>query len=179
MLPDAVQKELVKPEHFQGAAFNCKALASADGSNNIMRLTTPLKSSDTVDLSERRMFLGMLFLIWAMVISLRLVYLTIPVIGGFIDNHGGQSLIAACVITLGFLAYEFKKKDQLSYGRLEICFGISSAITLSFSILPSEMRLSQWATLVGCVYVIARGVNNVNDGKHKVNVSSVSAAAGQ
>jgi hypothetical protein len=109
----------------------------------------------------------MFLFVWAMVIVFRLASLMLGSVARTISSSAGihsfQFVIAATVIILGFLAFEFKKKHQLWYGRVEICFGISSAVTLSLSALPSDMHLTQWASLVGCVYVIARGMGNVSD----------------
>ena len=105
----------------------------------------------------------MFFSVWAMIITFRLIYLMLPAFTHFLGAHGAQFLVATLIIASGFLAHEFKKKDQLMYGRVEICFGISSAIALSFSISPIDMHLTQWASLLGAAYVIARGRNNAHD----------------
>jgi hypothetical protein len=67
------------------------------------------------------------------------------------------------VIIFGFLAFLFKRRNQFWYGMIEACFGVTSAITLAFSVLPSDMHMPQWASLAGCVYVIARGMSNVSN----------------
>lgn len=110
---------------------------------------------------------GTFLFVWAMLIVFRLAYLmlssTVKWLSSIVGVYGVQFIIAVVVIVSGFLAFSFKRKYRFWYGMVEIGFGISSAITLAFSATPSEMHLSQWSSFAGCVYVIARGRNNVND----------------
>ena len=117
----------------------------------------------------------MFFLVWAMVIMFRMIYLMFPLATRLLGIYGVQILIAISIIAIGFLAYEFKKRDQLSYGRVEICFGISSVLALAFSTLPNEIHLPQWVSLVGSAYVIARGRNNVSEAKSNPYASQSSS----
>jgi len=131
-----------------------------------------VSGKDTVFI-ERLVVVVMFFLAWAMLIVFRLVYLMLPAAVRFLGDYGAKLLVATCIVALGFLAYEFKKRDQLLYGRIEICFGIASGITLAFSSMPNEMHVTQWASLVGSAFVIARGRNNISDAKHSPGASTI------
>jgi 4-hydroxybenzoate polyprenyltransferase len=124
-------------------------------------------SREDIVSKERLLKFGMALFVWAIVIVFRLAYLLLPyavaTVSSYVGIHGVQLVLSGIVVLFGFLAYEVKKKKQLWYGRVEICFGIGSAIALSFSVSPGDIHLTQWASLVGCIYVIARGMNNVND----------------
>jgi hypothetical protein len=121
----------------------------------------------------RLVFVVMFFLAWSMIIMFRLVYLMVPVVARFLGDYGTKLLVTTCIVGLGLLAYEFKKRDQLFYGRVEICFGIASAITLAFSSKPNEMHLTQWASLVGAAFVIARGRNNISDARRNPGTATI------
>jgi hypothetical protein len=53
------------------------------------------------------------------------------------------------------------------YGTVEIIFWIVSGFSIAFSLQPDKPWMPQGATLVGCAYVIARGMNNVHEAKPK------------
>lgn len=107
----------------------------------------------------------MLFATWAVVIIIRLFYLTLPVLAHQVGERSVQGMILGSVIAAGFFAHEFKRRDQYLYGGIEVSFGIGTAIILVFSSSPLELHLSQWSSLVAAAYVIARGRSNINDAK--------------
>jgi len=118
--------------------------------------------------AEKRMaFLALLFLMWMTAIFIRLLTLQLPSLFNRLlslaGSAGVQLLIALTVIVLGVMAFVFKRRNQFWYGIIEASFGAASTITLVFSSTPSDMHLSQWAGLVGCAYVIARGTTNVSE----------------
>ncbi len=82
--------------------------------------------------------------------------------------HGAQFLTGVGVLLMGCLAHWFKQKSQAWYGWLEVLFGLSYGFTVAFGIRPGEPMFGHWATLVGCVYIIARGLNNQSDAKRKL-----------
>jgi len=110
---------------------------------------------------------GIFLLVWVIVIVFRLAFLMVPATVNHapasITAFGSETLLALVIIGAGFIAFGFKKINLLFYGMVEVAFGISSALTLAFSGLPSELHLSQWTSLVGCVYVISRGMSNISD----------------
>jgi hypothetical protein len=79
-----------------------------------------------------------------------------------------QVFVAAMTLGLGILAFSFKKKSQVNYGWFEVFFGIASAFRLSRGLLVQEAMLAQWASLVGAVYVVSRGINNIVDGEKEL-----------
>jgi len=82
--------------------------------------------------------------------------------------HVAQSAIFLVVIIVGTFAHWFKKKNQKWYGLVEVVFGAASAGSISFRMTPGPPLFTQWATLAGCAYVIARGLNNVSEAKRKL-----------
>jgi len=81
--------------------------------------------------------------------------------------HLAQTAIFLGVVVVGTFAHWFKKKNQKWYGVVEVVFGVASAGSISFRMMPGPL-FTQWATLAGCVYVIARGLNNVAEAKRNV-----------
>ena len=72
-----------------------------------------------------------------------------------------QLLIGIIVITTGLLAHRFKQWNQIWYGAVEVIFGCVSSIAIASSLSPSNRILGPLSSLIGCAYVIARGMNNV------------------
>jgi hypothetical protein len=64
------------------------------------------------------------------------------------------------VCVIGVAAHTFKLVNKFRYGITEIAFGVISSGVIVFRISPNDSVFSQWAALVGCAYVIARGMNN-------------------
>jgi len=135
---------------------------------------------ENADSRVRLVLLGTVLFSWIVVIMVRLIVLmtprTVTSLSSSLGIRNIQFSIAVGVIIVGVLAFLFKRKNQLLYGITEICFGIVSAVTLATSALPSEMRLTQWASLVGCVYVVARGLANVSDALRNPSFAEVRAA---
>jgi hypothetical protein len=71
------------------------------------------------------------------------------------------------VVSIGVFAHWFKNKNQKWYGWVEVLFGAASSISISFRITPGQSLFAQWVALAGCVYVIARGLNNIADANSK------------
>ncbi len=125
-------------------------------------------------LKTRLMVLATVLIIWFISVLMRLVYLSlIPEVRHLAQDHPVdiQTTLAAGVVIPGVLAFLFKKKDQFLYGVTETAFGVASGFTLVFSAPPNEIHLTQWASLIGCVYIIARGIGNVNEAFGNPNVS--------
>jgi hypothetical protein len=116
---------------------------------------------------ERFWLIAMFFVAWCIAIVLRLAALMLPAIFQTANVHKVQATVAAGIVAAGFLAFEFKRWNQLWYGTVEVGFGIASAFLLAFSTMPSEMHLTQWASLVGCAFVVGRGRNNVEEARAK------------
>jgi hypothetical protein len=85
-----------------------------------------------------------------------------------IGPHLTQFIIGASVVFIGFAAHWFKGKSQRWYGRVEVLFGIASGFSIALNLSADHAWLPQGATLVGCAYVIARGLNNSSEAKAKL-----------
>lgn len=44
---------------------------------------------------------------------------------------------------------------------VEVAFGVESGFTVAFSIDTLSPSVTQWATLIGCAYVLTRGLSCV------------------
>jgi hypothetical protein len=95
-----------------------------------------------------------------------------PKINRLIGSHATQILLGILVLCMGIGAHWFKRMNQLWYGMVEIMFGAFSGFCIAYTMYPSTAHLTQWSSLVGCAYVIARGFNNVSDaGKTRANAA--------
>ena len=83
--------------------------------------------------------------------------------------HLAQFAIFCGVVAVGAFAHWFKQKNQKWYGVVEVAFGAASAGSVSFRMMPGPL-FAQWATLAGCAYVIARGLNNISQAKQSAVV---------
>jgi hypothetical protein len=78
-----------------------------------------------------------------------------------------RMLISVIVMTAGAGAAVFKQKNQTWYGLVEWVFGICAGFAIAFTMSPTKPLSTQWITLIGCVYVIARGFNNMIESEQK------------
>jgi hypothetical protein len=67
---------------------------------------------------------------------------------------------------LGLAAYLFKRADQYRYGIVEIVFGTIGG-GLATAYIGVDNFYATVATFIGCIYVVARGCNNVMDGQER------------
>jgi hypothetical protein len=80
--------------------------------------------------------------------------------------------VAVTVVSAGWSAHHFKRLNQLVYGYVEVFFGTISAIAIvsrtNFAAVQfTTLTLAQYGALVGCAYVVARGLNNVQDSRDR------------
>lgn len=87
--------------------------------------------------------------------------------------HKAQLLVFFTIISLGVVAHGIKRLNQSNYGMLEIVFGAVSAFSISSNMKPGEPLFGKWAVLIGCAYVIARGLNNVHDARARAVAANV------
>ncbi len=85
-----------------------------------------------------------------------------------------EFIVAAAVIALGILAFEFKRRNQMMYGLFEIAFGVASAFAVIAKMKPEVTSVSDWTALAGCVYIVARGISNASDARLTANSRSPS-----
>jgi len=114
-------------------------------------------------------FAGILIAVW---FAVRLVWNHGPAWFAFASHilgiYGAQSTTAAAVIVAGVCAHWFKQKKQKWYGMVEVAFGGVAGWSICFTLAPGQALFSQWAALVGCAYVIARGLNNWAEANEKM-----------
>lgn len=115
----------------------------------------------------KRVLVGMLAISLALFISSNEDVLKSAVVH-LLQQRYSQFFVAGITLALGILAFWFKRKNQVNYGLFEIVFAIASAFRLARGLLVQEAMLVQWASLVGAVYVVSRGVNNVVDGEKEL-----------
>lgn len=82
-----------------------------------------------------------------------------------IGVYASRIVVSIAVIALGIGAHYFKRYSQLWYGAVEVIIGAASGISIAVGLRPNESMFSRWAALAGCVYVIARGLNNISDAR--------------
>jgi len=75
-----------------------------------------------------------------------------------------QLLISLIVIALGSFAFLFKQKRLHSYGLVEVIFAAVAAVIASRQIKPNTEWAGPIASLIGCVYIVSRGLSNMRDG---------------
>lgn len=100
-------------------------------------------------------------------------------LGKFLGIRGAQIVLIVGVCVAGWFAHEYKRRQQIRYGMLEVLFGVVSTVTVGLSMIPGNSTLTQGVALVGSGYVIARGLNNVRDGRsEKLRIEAVLATNG-
>jgi hypothetical protein len=76
-------------------------------------------------------------------------------------QNGMRIVICAFFVAFGAVAHIWKKWDIYSFGISEVVFGCIAAWFITFRITPGQPLLSQWVGLGGTAYIIARGLNNI------------------
>jgi len=90
---------------------------------------------------------------------------------GVIGLYGTQFLIGAGIVSLGLFAHWFKGKNQRVYGIIEVLFGSLSAFAIAFSLPGDQISLTEYASLIGSSYVVARGMNNMSEAKMRLTAA--------
>jgi hypothetical protein len=95
-------------------------------------------------------------------------------LGHLLGVRGAQIVLITVICAAGWFAHEYKRRQQIRYGMLEVLFGVVSAVSVGLSMIPGNSTLTQWVALVGSGYVIARGLNNVRDGRtEKLRIEAI------
>jgi hypothetical protein len=87
-----------------------------------------------------------------------------------LDKFGIQIthiIISGTVMILGILAYAFKTRNQLMYGIVEVGFAAVAATLTARQIKPGFDWSGPITGLVGSVYIVSRGINNLSDGMRR------------
>lgn len=103
----------------------------------------------------------------ASVLQLKYHVSLFAVLTRLVGLHLAQLIAAAAVVVLGVCAHWFKRMNQQWYGLCEVLFAMAVAFQVASSMQPGLTALSQWATLGGATYVVARGLNNISDARAK------------
>jgi hypothetical protein len=79
------------------------------------------------------------------------------------------NLMAFAVLPVGYAAHRFKKQNQLRYGVVEVLTGMATAIGAT---ARTEFQPTQALAIIGAIYVVARGFNNISDARPKAVATS-------
>jgi hypothetical protein len=88
-------------------------------------------------------------------------------LGSAFGVRGAEAALVVLVFGAAWLAFQFKMRQQGWYGLCEVGFGIGSAATVARTMVPGSSTLPQWMALVGCGYVMVRGMTNVRELREK------------
>lgn len=78
-----------------------------------------------------------------------------------LGEHVAQIAIAVVAVTIGACMHWFKRQNLMLYALIEIAFGVASAFSVSQSMNMSTVMLTQVAALVGCAFIVSRGLDNL------------------
>jgi hypothetical protein len=84
-----------------------------------------------------------------------------------IQRLGGQNtevVIGVAVLISGIAAFFFKLKHQRAYGAVEVLFGGVAAVVTARQMKAATNWTPQITALIGAVYIVSRGLNNISDG---------------
>jgi hypothetical protein len=91
-------------------------------------------------------------------------------------THSAKIVLTVVVILAGIFAHFLKRLDQYFYGVIEVYFGMVSTVASTIYLSWDKATPVQAMSLIGCAYVIARGLNNIFDAKGKINTRTSSAS---
>lgn len=100
----------------------------------------------------------------AVLLNAPLIYRTLH-LDTEMSKHSVQLVVAVVVLTSGVIAYWTKRNFQMSYGLAELFFGVATAYSNANGLATKEAALAKWTALVGAIYVVSRGMNNVMEGR--------------
>ena len=81
--------------------------------------------------------------------------------------QGIELVIGIGVVIFGFIAYLVKSTHPITYGILEVVFAGSAGVITAKQLIESGQIGAPIATLIGAIYVVSRGLNNIDDGLEK------------
>jgi hypothetical protein len=84
-------------------------------------------------------------------------------LGKHFGRRGAEIVLVLFVCAIGWLAHEFKQRQQGWYGLTEIVFGVASAVNVALGMVPGASAMTQWVALFGCTYIVVRGISNVSE----------------
>ncbi|HUA33599.1 MAG TPA: hypothetical protein VMA09_08330 [Candidatus Binataceae bacterium] len=78
-----------------------------------------------------------------------------------LGEHVAQIAIAVVAVATGAFMHWFKRRNLMLYALIEVAFGVASAFSISQSMNTSSILLTQVAALVGCAFIVSRGLDNL------------------
>lgn len=84
------------------------------------------------------------------------------------DKEFSRHFLTIGLITTGFALFYFKLKQQLFYGICETAFAFAVVYYNADKGTNGFKNMSTVLTLVGAVYLVVRGLNNIYDGRKKI-----------
>jgi hypothetical protein len=77
--------------------------------------------------------------------------------------------LAVAVLPIGYIVARYKRRNQLRYGWIEVGVGVLSALGTINS--QPEFRPVQLLTIVGALYVVARGFGNIYEASQRAEAA--------
>jgi cation transport ATPase len=102
---------------------------------------------------------------------------TYEVITGEFGEHAVQIAIALVTILIGVGVHFFRIKNLTLYALVEIAFGVASAFVISAGLSTAGRFLPRVAALVGCAYIVGRGLENLEKARGSSGVTRAARAA--
>jgi len=96
-------------------------------------------------------------------------------------NWGLLNLIVAlAVFVVGWIAYEGKRNHQFRYGIVEILVAMVTAMVSASGIDFSKPdTFTRVATIIGCVYIVSRGLENMDKYEEDQKKKAATQPSGQ
>jgi hypothetical protein len=73
-------------------------------------------------------------------------------------------VVSICVLAVGFLLCLWKRREALTYGFVEVAFGISVGFNTMLHLSPA-FETAKIITIASCIYIVSRGFNNTFEAK--------------
>lgn len=86
------------------------------------------------------------------------------------------NIIAIAALPIGYAVHRFKRFKPIHYGAVEIMVGIATALGSTFS--KKEFEPAQGLAVLGAIYVVASGFNNIYVARHPQSSNRRSGAIG-
>ena len=108
-----------------------------------------------------------------LIILLGTVITTGPVSKSYLDLqrtlgfYATQALMVSIVLFLGWAAWQLKRRKQFGYGLTEVCFAGVSTCRATIGLSRGTFDLAHTILILGCVYIAARGISNMSEGRRE------------
>jgi len=86
-------------------------------------------------------------------------------------------LVFAVTALIGLIFFQFKRKQQRIYGVCETTFALTSTWLSSDKLLSYPNENTYWIALISSIYLIVRGLTNINEANAKDKEGKQQAAA--